>query len=336
MLPVRPYKAAIRHGGGLRAASYAHPEVTEPWLDLSTGINPVPYPAQPASLAERSRLPDPLDLAALEQTAARYFGAKPERVAATAGAETVIRLLPVLLGRVTVDIVGPTYGAHAEAWRAALLAPMAIEPQQAHWSGSDVLVIVNPNNPNGHVFSKAELLNILRQRETQGRWLVIDESFGECAPEASMADVSSDRLIVLRSFGKFFGLAGVRLGFAIASASVKASLRALTGDWPVSADAIAMGKQAYSDQAWSQATLETLQTQAVRLDEVLTRSGFEVIGGTCLFRLARHDAAHDWFWQLCRRGILTRPFDHTPDVLRFGLPRPADFPRFQDALEAGL
>ncbi|WP_312128309.1 threonine-phosphate decarboxylase CobD [Brevundimonas sp.] len=336
MLSVRPHKEAIRHGGGLRAASYAHPEVTEPWLDLSTGINPVPYPAQPASMTERGRLPDPMELAVLEDVAARYFKARPERVAPAAGAETVIRLLPVLLGRVTVDIVGPTYRAHAEAWQAAFLAPMTIGVDQAHRSGSDVLVIVNPNNPDGYVFSKAELLRILRKRETQGRWLVIDESFGECSPENSMADVISDRLIVLRSFGKFFGLAGVRLGFAIASPSFKASLRALTGDWPVCADALAMGRQAYTDMAWSETTLALLQGQAAQLDEVLNHSGFEVIGGTCLFRLARHSRAHDWFWKLCRRGILTRPFDHTPDVLRFGLPRPDDFYRLQRALEAGL
>ncbi|MGI4721528.1 MAG: threonine-phosphate decarboxylase CobD [Janthinobacterium lividum] len=336
MLSVRPHKEAIRHGGGLRAASYAHPEVTEPWVDLSTGINPVPYPARPASMAERGRLPDPMELAALEDTAARYFRAHPERVAAAAGAETVIRLLPVLLGRVTVDIVGPTYGAHAEAWQAAFLAPMTIGQHQAEGSGADVLVIVNPNNPDGCTYTKAELTRILRKREAKGRWLVIDESFGECAPENSMTDVVSDRLIVLRSFGKFFGLAGVRLGFAIASPSFKASLRALTGDWPVCADALAMGRQAYTDMAWSETTLALLQGQAAQLDEVLNHSGFEVRGGTCLFRLARHDRAHDWFWHLCRRGILTRPFDHTPDVLRFGLPRPEDFQRVQRALEAGL
>ena len=336
MLSVRPHKEAIRHGGGLLAASYAHPEVTEPWLDLSTGINPVSYPAQPATMAQRGRLPDPLELAALEDTAARYFKAKPERVAAAAGAETVIRLLPVMLGRVTVDIVGPTYGAHAEAWRAAYLAPMTIDHHQAHRSGSDVLVIVNPNNPDGHTFSKVELTRILRKRQAKGRWLVIDESFGECAPENSMTDVISDRLIVLRSFGKFFGLAGVRLGFAIASPTFIASLRALTGDWPISVDAIAMGRQAYADMAWGEATLASLHGQAAKLDDVLNHSGFEVIGGTCLFRLARHTRVHDWFWHLCRRGILTRPFDHTPNVLRFGLPRPEDFHRLQRALEAGL
>lgn len=336
MLSVRPHKEAIRHGGGLRAASYAHPEVTEPWLDLSTGINPVPYPAQPASAAERGRLPDPLELAALEATAARFFNAKPERVAAAAGAETIIRLLPVLLGRVTVDIVGPTYGAHAEAWQAAHSAPHMISPDQAHGSCSDVLVIVNPNNPDGHMFSKAELVRILQKRVAQDRWLVVDESFAECMPEASLADVASDRLVVLRSFGKFFGLAGLRLGFAIASPGFKASLRALTGDWPVSTDAIVMGRQAYDDASWCEAMRVVLDAQAARLDALLTSTGFEIIGGTSLFRLARHEQARAWFNRLCQAGILTRPFEHRPDALRFGLPRTEDFWRLQKVLEAGL
>ena len=336
MYLVRPHKEAVRHGGGLRAASLAYPAATTPWLDLSTGINPVPYPARPASVAERSRLPDPLSLAELEHTAARFFKAQPERVAAAAGAETIIRLLPVLLGRATVDIVGPTYGAHAEAWQAALLAPHIIDRERAHSSCADVLVMVNPNNPDGYVFSKTELTAILRQREANGRWLVVDESFGECAPDSAMAGVISDRLIVLRSFGKFFGLAGVRLGFAIASPTFKTALRTMTGDWPVSADAIAMGQQAYADTSWCAATLSFLEHQSRRLDGLLSSAGFEVVGGTSLFRLARHPRAGEWFSSLCHRGILTRPFDHTPDVLRFGLPKPDDFDQLRSVLEAGL
>ena len=151
-----------------------------------------------------------------------------------------------------------------------------------------------------------------------------------------MADIKSDRLIVLRSFGKFFGLAGVRLGFAIASPTFKASLRALIGDWPVSADAIVMGRQAYADSAWIAATSAHLSQSASRLDKLLVRSGFEIVGGTSLFRLARHQNAHQWFWHLCRHGVLTRPFDHTPNILRFGLPSDADFSRLKQALEAGL
>lgn len=317
------------------AASKAHPEVSGPWLDLSTGINPEPYPALGASQAALGRLPDPLELEQVEQVAASAFGARPGRVAAVSGAETAIRLLPTILGKVTVDIVGPTYGAHAESWQSALVAPHLISAEQAQTSGADVLVIVNPNNPDGHLFSAADLKAILKRREAVGQWLVVDESFGECAPLESLAAVHSHRLIVLRSFGKFYGLAGVRLGFAIASPRFKTLLRALTGDWPVSADAITMGRQAYSDTAWIERTRAALEVRAGRLDGLLVQSGFEILGGTSLFRLVRHPEAEAWFQHLCRQGILTRPFDHSPGVLRFGVPKDGEFQRLEQALEAG-
>lgn len=336
MFAVRPHREAIRHGGGLRAAALAYPEAPQPWLDMSTGINPVPYQGQAATEQSRNRLPDPLELAALEKVAAQYFGTTADRVAAAAGAETIIRLLPVLLGRLTVDIVGPTYGAHAESWQASHLAPHIIPASQAQSSAADALVIVNPNNPDGHIFSAEALRAILHEREKLGRWLIIDESFAECAPEISMAATSSRQLIVLRSFGKFFGLAGLRLGFAVASPEFKSSLRNLTGDWPVSADAITFGTQAYGDKPWSKRTLSDLHMQAQQLDELLVKAGFEIAGGTCLFRLARHERANDWFHHLCHRGILVRPFDHTNNVLRFGLPPSADINRLSAALESGL
>jgi len=326
----------MRHGGGLGAAALAYPEAPQPWLDLSTGINPAPYQGQAASEQSRNRLPDPLELAALEQLAAQYFGTTEDRVAAAAGAETIIRLLPVLLGRLTVDIVGPTYGAHAESWQASHLAPHIIPASQAQSSAADALVIVNPNNPDGHTFSAEALRSILHEREKLGRWLIVDESFAECAPEISMTAIASRQLIVLRSFGKFFGLAGLRLGFAVASPEFKSSLRKLTVDWPGTADAIASGKQAYGDRPWSERTLSDLHLKAQKLDDLLVKAGFEITGGTCLFRLARHKRAHDWFRHLCTKGILVRPFDHTTDVLRFGLPASKDMARLSAALESGL
>ncbi|MEG2313970.1 threonine-phosphate decarboxylase CobD, partial [Brevundimonas sp.] len=314
-----PHKASIRHGGGLMAATKAYPHAPLPWLDLSTGINPVPWCGPRADIDGLNRLPDPCRLIALEAEAARVFGASTEQVCAVSGAETAIRLLPLILGPVTVDIVEPTYGAHQESWRASSMAPNAIGPDQIFASRADVLVIVNPNNPDGRLFDKDTLEQLARQRSRMGQWLIVDESFIECAPEASVAGLDIDQLIVLRSFGKFYGLAGLRLGFMIASPVLKARLRALTGDWPVSAEAIVMGHAAYADTAWRETTRLRLNTDAEGLDEVLWNSGFEPLGGTCLFRLVRSDDAREWFSHLCDQGILTRPFDYAPDWLRFGV-----------------
>ena len=324
---------ATRHGGGLMRAAAAYPDAPRPWLDLSTGINPEPWRGPRAAEEALNRLPDPGALVALETAAASAFGAASERTAATAGAEAAIRLLPLLLGVCSVEIVGPTYSAHAEAWRTAGVATRLIAPDQAATSQADVLVIVNPNNPDGRLTRRADLIAMARARSEAGRWLVVDESFIECAPDDSVSDVVEPGLIVLRSFGKFYGLAGVRLGFMLAATDLISRLRALLGDWPVGADALAMGRGAYADAAWRARTEAKLSARAAQLDAQLILAGFEIVGGTGLFRMTHTPHAARWFQHLCRAGILTRPFDHTPKGLRFGVPTERDLPRLVRALE---
>ena len=303
------------HGGRLEAAMAAWPQAPKPWADLSTGINPWPYPAPRATRAERSRLPDPERIAALESTAARAFGvADPARVLATAGAEAALRRLPEIVGGETVWVKAPTYASHAAAWTAAgrrlVTAP----------DGADVAVVVNPNNPDGAL----ETPETLRQRAdlaaARGGWLVVDESFIETLARASVAPLQHPRIVILRSFGKFYGLAGLRLGFVIGDPDLIRRLRAHQGDWPVSADAIAAGLAAYADDAWADRTRARLARRAAALDRALLRSGLEVVGGTSLFRLARAADVQTRFAALCAAGILTRPFADQPDWLRFGLP----------------
>jgi cobalamin biosynthetic protein CobC len=311
---------AERHGGRLSEAAAAFPHAPASWLDLSTGINPSPWNGPRAGDEALRRLPDPADLAGLEAAAARAFGvADPSRVVAVAGAEAGLRLLPWLLDVDTVEIAKATYGGHAEAWTSAgvMIA-----------SGGEALVVVNPNNPDGRAAPRQDLLAHLRA----GRTLVVDESFGEVAPELSVADIAHERLVVLRSFGKFYGLPGVRLGFVIAAPSLAARLRARLGDWPVGADAIAMGRAAYADDAWREATLARLDRDAARLDALLHAKGFDIIGGTSLFRLASAPDAAARFVRLCEAGILARPFDYAPRWLRFGIPAKADFERLEAAL----
>lgn len=311
------HPGAIRHGGRLSEAAAAYPLAPSPWLDLSTGINPVPWSGPRAADADLRRLPDPADLAALEAAAARAFGvADPARVVATAGAEAALRLLPDLLKVASVEIATPTYGGHEDAWRAA---DIPIRER------GEALVVVNPNNPDGWSLSPERLL-------ADDRWLIVDESFGEAAPELSVAGVERERLVVLRSFGKFYGLPGVRLGFVIAPAELARQLRRRLGDWPVCADAIAMGRAAYADEAWRVEALARLKRDADRLDALLLAKGFETVGGTALFRLASAPDATDRFRRLCEVGILTRPFAYEPTWLRFGIPAPEDFARLEAAL----
>ena len=305
----------------------AWPQAPRPWADLSTGINPWPYPAPRASAAARGRLPDPERIAALEAVAARAFGvADPARVLATAGAEAGLRLLPRVLAGETVWIKSPTYASHALAWTEAgrRLTPT---PDDA-----GIQVVVNPNNPDGALETVEALAARADAVAARGGWLVVDESFIETVWAGSVAPLAHPQIVVLRSFGKFYGLAGLRLGFLVGDPDLIRRLRALQGDWPVSADAIAAGLAAYADHGWAEQARCRLARHADQLDEVLTRGGLEVIGGTSLFRLAGAADAERRFEALCAAGILTRPFADQPHWLRFGLPSATVLRRLDQAL----
>jgi cobalamin biosynthetic protein CobC len=258
--------------------------------------------------------------------------ANPALVAAIPGAESGLRLLPRSTGARSVAILSPTYGGHAEAWQAAgrdvhIAGALETLPDTA------ALVIVNPNNPDG----RAMPADSVAQLAEKTRLLIVDESFVEIAPQLSVAGLANDRLIVLRSFGKFFGLAGVRLGFIIAGPKIIAQVRAAFGDWPVSAEAIAAGTAAYADPGWMQATRARLRQDSERLDHMLEQAGLEILGGTSLFRLCTSPRAKLWFEHLARHGLLVRPFGQQPNWLRFGLPgTEAGWSRLQAALQQGI
>lgn len=316
------------HGGRLGVARSLFPDVPQPWVDLSTGINPRPYPAPRASQRARNRLPDPTELARLEALAAAAFGVDdPSRVVATAGSECALRLLPQVVNLKAAVIVGATYGSHADAWTRCGALTQTIDRDEMHMHSQRAicLTIVNPNNPDGHIVAPAQLLELHDSLRQHGGMLIVDEAFADVAPEISVAGQAgadaAPRLIVLRSFGKFFGLAGLRLGFVVAAAPIAAAIRGLVGEWPVSSDALAAGLAAYADRRWAERERATLRKSAQRLDELLVRNGFEVAGGTSLFRLARASDARDRFARLLAAGILVRPFDFDPHLLRVGLPR---------------
>ncbi|MGD9600138.1 MAG: threonine-phosphate decarboxylase CobD [Steroidobacteraceae bacterium] len=316
-----------QHGGRLSAAQAAYPNAPTPWIDLSTGINPRAYPAPRSSSLERARLPDPAKLAELESIAAAAFGVRDgQRIIATAGSELALRLLPVVLGVSGATVVGPTYSSHPDAWRKAdrNVSERMLHDVDDAVRGGGALIVVNPNNPDGAVLDRERLLALHDALAQNGGVLIVDEAFIEVAPDHSVSDVAgSDRtpsLVTIRSFGKFYGLAGLRLGFAIGAPRIIERLRHLLGDWPISSEALGAGLAAYGHREWAESTRERLQRSARRLDGLLVRAGCELVGGTSLFRLVRHAHAAQLFEHLLRMGILTRPFDHDPTLLRFGLP----------------
>jgi cobalamin biosynthesis protein CobC len=325
------------HGGRLGAARVTYPQAPQPWIDLSTGINPRSYRATRARGVALNRLPDTGDLQRLESVAAEAFGVDvPGRVVAAGGTESALRLLPYVLRMQHAVVAGPTYGSHADAWSRAgtvsrLVADAQLESsivEPGSSGGASAMIIVNPNNPDGRIIGRERLRHLHDCLAARGGVLIVDEAFAEVTPGSSVADIAgtaaAPHLLVLRSFGKFYGLAGVRLGFVVGSADVAARVRGAFGDWPVSVDALVAGLEAYPDRDWADRTRARLARDADRLDRLLAAHGFEIVGGTSLYRLVCAVDARTRFEHLAAAGILTRPFEHDATLLRFGLPGTSD------------
>lgn len=325
--------AFTRHGGDLASARATFGDHGDDWLDLSTGINPIPWQGADTACPDWRALPDRQQLAALEEVAARHFGVAAEHCCAVPGSDMALRLLDRVL-----DMPGaylwPSYGGHAAAFaRAQPLATFQAPPSEAM-----ALLLANPNNPDGRTVAPETLLEWQDWLAAKRGWLVVDEAFADATPAHSIARHvgASCRLIILRSFGKFFGLAGLRLGFVLAPPIVIAALRRLLGDWPVSAAALAIGTSAYADHLWIAMAQQALPRRAARLDAVLRRHNLTFVGGCPHFRLIEDIRARSLFDGLARQGILARPFDYAPTWLRLGVPADeADFARLDAALSDG-
>jgi len=312
----------LLHGGDLGAARRQFPDALEPLIDLSTGINPHSYPLPQLPPELFARLPEEAAPRRLAAAAAQAYGAaSPDEVVPAPGTQILLPLVAALLPPGRARILGPTYSEHL---RVARLAGHSAEEvtEIGDLADADLAVVVNPNNPDGRIVGKASLLALADGQSRRGGLLVVDEVFMDVGPAGTSlaGEVGRGHLVVLRSFGKFFGLAGLRLGFALASAPIAARLAASLGPWAVAGPAIAIGEAALADVAWAQATREALDQGARRLDALLAGAGLDVIGGTSLFRLVRTPAAGELFHQLGRAGIVVRRFAEQPAWLRFGLP----------------
>ena len=327
----------LPHGGGLAAARRLFADAPEPFIDLSTGINPYSYPLPQLAPDLFSRLPDPETLAAVAAIAAQSYAApSAAHVVAAPGTQILLPLVAALVGPGRAAVVAPTYREHARA--AALAGHRVSEIADLDAAREAMLVVVtNPNNPDGRLFDKNELIALAKRLASRGGLLIVDEAFMDIGPHnGSLAgEVGRNAIVVLRSFGKFFGLAGVRLGFALAAPPLAARLAAKLGPWAVSGPALAVGANALADRAWIEQTRKCLIAAAHRLQTILFNAGLECVGGTALFQLVRTPAASDLFNHLGRAGILVRGFAEQPSWLRFGLPgTEAAWARLQLAMAA--
>ena len=309
----------IVHGGGITAAARQYGGRPEEWLDLSTGINPNPMTLPEIPVAAWHRLPDQHLQERAREAARSYYRSGDILPLPVPGTQSVIQLLPKLVTGGRVAIFSPTYGEYARAFTLAGLQVRQVSTIAELTVDDRLVVAVNPNNPDGRVLPIEQLRELHDRQREQGGILLVDEAFGDVEPAASTAPfaASMPNLIIFRSFGKFFGLAGLRLGFVIAEASIMTRFEDWLGPWAVSGPALSIA-----------ASLMESDTSAIRnrilqrhsaLEAVLQRSKLHVAGGTALFALVADDRAEGIYTHLCRHHILVRKFDYARNWLRFGL-----------------
>ena len=307
----------LEHGGRLREAARRYDIPLADWLDLSTGIAPWPFSLPAIPEQAWTRLPESDD--GLEAAACLYYGA--ERVLPLAGSQAAIQALPRMRRGGRVGVLSPCYAEHAHAWRQAghLVREIGEAEVEPYLDSLDVLLVVN-EQPHRAGLRARRAAGLACPPATSRRLAAGRRGVHGLHPQSSLAACSNrPGLIVLRSFGKFFGLAGARLGFALGERPLLQALAEQLGPWTVNGPVRHVAQSALRDRQQQRQQRERLLAASQRLEELLRRHGWPPAGGSALFqRLVdpRCAALHDY---LARRGILTRQFEQ-PASLRLGLP----------------
>ncbi|MFV2056182.1 MAG: threonine-phosphate decarboxylase CobD [Thiohalomonadales bacterium] len=306
-----------KHGGQLLAAAKKYQIPLADWLDLSTGINPNPWPVPAIPEACWQRLPDDND--DLLQAAQHYY--QCQSLLPLPGSQAAIQILPQLRPHCRVLIRSNSYSEHAKNWAAAGHAVTEADPMQfsSQINQHEVVVVINPDNPSGDLIATETLLAWRELLHARGGWLIVDEAFVDVQPEASLSrHAPLAGLIILRSLGKFFGLAGIRAGFIIAPQDILASINEYLGPWPLSHPSRWLSSRALRDSAWQSQTLLTLAVKAQRLKTIISNISERHLCGTSLFQTLRVTKAEKVHTFLAQQGILTRLLDDHSGI-RFGL-----------------
>ncbi len=321
----------LEHGGNLSAAAKQYGIPLEHWLDLSTGINPTSYPITDIPNSVWQKLPLADD--GLIEAACAYYGC--QFALPTAGSQAALQMLPQLRASSKVAMPQLMYQEHANAWQryGHEVIKFNIRPDETIIKNADVVLLCNPNNPVATQFSTTELLDWHAQLAERGGWLIVDEAFIDVTPEYSIAQHTHlEGLFILRSLGKFFGLAGARVGFLLAAEQALISAQEEIGPWPIAGPSRLIAKQALMDKAWQQKMCLLLPASSQRLAELLTQYGLAPTAGTALFQFTPTKQAIAWQQHFAKKGIWVRLFSEIP-ALRFGLPTDDGWERLEAALK---
>lgn len=315
-----------RHGGNLDFARQEFPQVMVPWIDLSTGINPFPYPIASFDLSLYHALPSSLHEERVREVAADHYGCLDSRyVALASGTQILISLIPYWLPAREVCILCPTYSEYESSWqqKGVVINKVSTMSQfmDCAWKREVVGVICNPNNPDGRFLDRVQMEAMIRIWDRGKNYLILDEAYMDfVGPGMASSLPSFSRLVILRSLGKAYGLAGLRVGFLLAQPEIVQKVQKMLGSWPVSGPALQITLQALQDIQWLARVKRELWKQQDRLEQLCMRYSLHTVGKTALFRLIRHEQANALWRHLALQGIWVRRFEYDSTWLRLGMP----------------
>ena len=307
------------HGGKRLQASLKYGIPEQQWLDLSAGINPNGWPVPRLPDECWQRLPEEED--GLIEVAARYYQVAPQQILPVAGSQAVIQHLPALRRPARVAIVEPAYNEHRHNWQRLghKVRGIPVDKVESSLPDTDILVLVNPNNPTTTTIEPEQLLRWHRSLAQRGGWLIVDEAYVDSTPDYSLTPhAGAEGLILLRSLGKFFGLAGIRVGFMLAPSELLSAMAEALGPWQLTTPSRWIARRALADTQWQDKTRTELRRQQQLLEKLLRETGF-LCQSCALFSWFSHPRATMIAHQLAQQGILVRLFPETESI-RIGLP----------------
>lgn len=314
----------LQHGGSLDHMKRVFPSAPAPWLDLSTGINPWPYPLSNIHISDLHHLPTKTSLENCRDAMSAAFLCPAETILPTPGSEILIRLLPTVLKPPTIAVLSPSYNDHTYTWKKAGCSVIQAKNPMEHIDNVDCIILCNPNNPDGRTFDFETLTTLHAAMRKRNGWLILDEAYIDLYPHLSFtSQAGSNNLIILKSLGKFYGLAGLRLGALIAPQSILEAMSERLGVWSISDLVLNIGAEVYQNSTWKLQTRTHLKNASVRLNTLLSHSGLTIAGSTDLFSFISTPNSHHLWKRLAQEGIYTRRFAWSESHLRIGIP-PSD------------
>ena len=312
-----------KHGGDLSDAVRVNRKIKK-WIDLSTGINPNAYNDFNIDKTVYSHLPSGNQLAELMSIARGYYNLNQEiKICAYQGAQGVINILPNIVNKNihdTIQILTPTYTEHYRVWNDHGFKIRLVTNIENELDPSIPFVLVNPNNPDGKLFQPKYLEELWERIRKAGGFLILDESFMDGTPDMSFRfDNCRDNVIVIRSFGKFFGLPGLRLGFVYGDNHYINKVSSLVGPWPISSSSLLIARKAMLDTVWISATITDLKMKSTALSNFLHDQKLKTVGDCYFFKTIELDNASQMHKALANHGIWTRIFNYNQKWLRMGL-----------------